>query len=52
MSAFSRPLLLATLCLLPATSLLAKPVKFTDVSGREVTVDAPAKRVVLGFHFE
>lgn len=52
MSAFSRPLLLATLCLLPATTLLAKPVKFTDVSGREVTVDAPAKRVVLGFHFE
>ena len=28
----------------------AKPVQITDVNGRKVTVDLPAKRVVLGFY--
>lgn len=30
----------------------AEPRTFTDVIGREVTADLPAKRVVLGFYFE
>ncbi len=30
----------------------AKPVQITDVNGRKVTVDLPAKRVVLGFYYQ
>ena len=30
----------------------AKPVQLTDVNGRKVTVDLPAKRVVLGFYYQ
>lgn len=46
---FARPLalvaLLSTACALPA---LAAPVTITDIAGREVTVEAPAKRIILG----
>ncbi|MEN5017966.1 ABC transporter substrate-binding protein [Erwinia sp. Eh17-17] len=35
-----------------ATSASAKVQTLTDVIGREVKVDLPAKRVVLGFYFE
>ncbi|RNF35667.1 ABC transporter substrate-binding protein [Paracoccus methylarcula] len=36
--------------LLPATSLvaIAEPLTITDITGREVTVDAPADRIILG----
>lgn len=37
---------------LGAASALAKPVQITDVAGRKVTVDLPAKRVVLGFYYQ
>lgn len=30
----------------------AKPVQITDVQNRKVTVDLPAKRVVLGFYYQ
>lgn len=30
----------------------AKPVQITDAAGRKVTVDLPAKRVVLGFYYQ
>ena len=30
----------------------AAPLKVTDVLGREVTVEIPAKRIMLGFYFE
>lgn len=30
----------------------AKPVQLTDTVGRKVTVDLPAKRVVLGFYYQ
>lgn len=31
---------------------VAAPLKVTDVLGREVTVELPAKRIMLGFYFE
>ena len=34
------------------TAVHAKPVQLTDVNGRKVTVDLPAKRVVLGFYYQ
>lgn len=43
----------APFLLLAASALAhAEPRTFTDVIGREVTADLPAKRVVLGFYFE
>ena len=33
-------------------SAFAKPVQLTDTVGRKVTVDLPAKRVVLGFYYQ
>lgn len=33
-------------------SAFAKPVQLTDILGRKVTVDLPAKRVVLGFYYQ
>ncbi len=45
--------LLASLLLCSIGSLaVAKPVVIEDVLGRKVTVDAPAKRVMLGFYIE
>ncbi|WP_174875055.1 ABC transporter substrate-binding protein [Vogesella oryzae] len=41
---------LLTCCLAGLTA--AKPVVIEDVLGRKVTVDAPAKRVLLGFYIE
>ncbi|MDG6894577.1 ABC transporter substrate-binding protein [Volucribacter amazonae] len=32
--------------------LYAKPVQITDTANRQVTVDLPAKRVVLGFYYQ
>ncbi|OIQ33666.1 MAG: ABC transporter substrate-binding protein [Alphaproteobacteria bacterium MedPE-SWcel] len=44
-----RPLLSATALSLFAASLVhADPVTLTDIAGREVTVDAPVDRVILG----
>lgn len=46
---FARPLALAALlssvCALQA---LAEPITLTDIAGREVTVEAPAQRIILG----
>jgi iron complex transport system substrate-binding protein len=42
-------LCLAALMAQPAT---AEPVELTDVIGRKVKVDIPAKRIMLGFYFE
>ncbi|MHA6344257.1 ABC transporter substrate-binding protein [Roseivivax sp. CAU 1761] len=38
----------AALACLPATPLLADPLTLTDITGREVTLDGPADRVILG----
>ncbi len=38
--------------LLAGTAAHAKPVQITDVAGRNVTVDLPAKRIVLGFYYQ
>ena len=35
-----------------SVSAFAKPVQLTDTVGRKVTVDLPAKRVVLGFYYQ
>ncbi len=35
-----------------ASSAMAEQKTITDVIGRQVKVDLPAKRVVLGFYFE
>lgn len=35
-----------------SVAVYAKPVQITDVLGRKVTVDLPAKRVVLGFYYQ
>ena len=53
MTLFSRyaSLVLASLCCLFGTAQ-AKVETLTDVLGREVQVDLPAKRVVLAFYFE
>lgn len=40
---------LAALIVPPAS---ADPVELTDVIGRKITVEVPAKRVLLGFYFE
>ncbi len=37
---------------LTATVTFAKPTVIEDVLGRKVTIDAPAKRVLLGFYIE
>lgn len=37
---------------LTTTFALAKPTMIEDVLGRKVTIDAPAKRVLLGFYIE
>lgn len=49
-----RLVLLATssVLALSAFSAYAKPVQVTDILGRNVTVDLPAKRVVLGFYYQ
>ena len=38
----------AALAMLPATLALAEPITVTDIVGREVTLDGPADRVILG----
>ncbi|MFG6531584.1 MULTISPECIES: hypothetical protein [unclassified Sulfitobacter] len=44
-----RPLLGATALSFFAASLVqADPITLTDIAGREVTVDAPVDRVILG----
>lgn len=45
-------LALAAALSLGAASVYAKPVQITDVAGRKVTADLPAKRVVLGFYYQ
>ena len=35
-----------------ASIAVAKPTTIEDVLGRKVTIDAPAKRVLLGFYIE
>ena len=35
-----------------SVSAFAKPVQLTDTVGRKVTVNLPAKRVVLGFYYQ
>lgn len=42
----------AFLGLLVAARAFARPAQLVDTLGREVTVDLPAKRVVLGFYLE
>jgi iron complex transport system substrate-binding protein len=37
---------------LPAVPASASPLTIIDVLGRSVTLPAPAKRIVLGFHYE
>ena len=51
LSRFSSLALAATLAFGTA-AVHAKPVQITDVNGRKVTVDLPAKRVVLGFYYQ
>ena len=38
----------SALTLLTATAALAEPITITDVAGRDVTLEAPAERVILG----
>ncbi|MCF7521712.1 ABC transporter substrate-binding protein [Neisseria sp. ZJ106] len=45
-------LLVASILLAAAPLLYAKPVQVTDILNRKVTVDLPAKRVVLGFYYQ
>lgn len=40
--------LAAALVVFPIAPALAEPVTLTDVAGREVTIEAPAKRIILG----
>ena len=49
LSRFSSLALAATLAFGTA-AVHTKPVQITDVNDRKVTVDLPAKRVVLGFY--
>ena len=52
-ASFRTKSLLASLLLCAiANHVAAKPVVVEDVLGRKVTVDAPAKRVMLGFYIE
>ncbi len=51
MNKFSSLMLAAALSL-GAASAYGKPVQITDANGRKVTVDLPAKRVVLGFYYQ
>lgn len=47
------PKIIITLALLITSSMLfAAPQTITDIMGRKVTVNIPAKRVVVGFNFE
>ncbi|WP_373746483.1 ABC transporter substrate-binding protein [Neisseria dentiae] len=48
----SAPFALAAALALGAASVYAKPVEITDTANRKVTVDLPAKRVVLGFYYQ
>ncbi|MBT0569065.1 ABC transporter substrate-binding protein [Curvibacter sp. CHRR-16] len=41
-----------TLCIAALTGAHAAPTTISDVIGRQVVVDVPAKRVVLGFYIE
>ena len=45
-------LAIATILGLTASFANADPVKVKDILDREVTVDLPAKRVVLGFYYQ
>ena len=45
-------LAIATILGLSAGFANADPVKVKDILDREVTVDLPAKRVVLGFYYQ
>ncbi|MTH76562.1 ABC transporter substrate-binding protein [Paracoccus aestuariivivens] len=40
--------LTTTLCAVQFSAALADPITLTDIAGREVTVEAPAKRIILG----
>ncbi|WP_134681433.1 ABC transporter substrate-binding protein [Paracoccus ravus] len=40
--------LTTTLCAVQLSAALADPLTLTDIAGREVTVEAPAKRIILG----
>ncbi|WP_373741895.1 ABC transporter substrate-binding protein [Neisseria sp.] len=51
MKPFVRNTLAAAAMLLAAAAAQAEVKTITDVRGREVKVDVPAKRVVLGFYF-
>ena len=50
-STLKQTVLLASLLAVPALSLAA-PVTVKDIVGRQVKLDLPTKRVVLGFYFE
>ncbi|RDL43092.1 iron ABC transporter substrate-binding protein [Marinomonas piezotolerans] len=43
---------MALVFVLAASSVYATPITITDVLGREVTFDAPAQRVIVGFYPE
>ncbi|WP_429562569.1 hypothetical protein [Paraburkholderia sp. MM6662-R1] len=43
---------LVALACIPASQAIAAPVHVIDALNRDVVVDAPAKRIVLGFYFE
>lgn len=45
-------LLLGTVMFVSAPAVNAEPVRITDINGREVTVDLPVKRAVLGFYYQ
>jgi len=44
--------LLSAVFALSLSAATAAPIEVTDVTGRKVTLDAPAKRIVLGLYFE
>nr|WP_246407917.1 hypothetical protein [Neisseria musculi] len=49
---FPAPFVFAAALALGAAAAYAEPVQITDTAGRKVTVDLPAKRVVLGFYYQ
>lgn len=44
--------MIAMTFIMSSFSISAKPVQITDVAGRQVTVDLPAKRIILGFYYQ
>jgi iron complex transport system substrate-binding protein len=49
---FRRAFLAALAAVAISAPAIAQSIKVTDVTGREVTVQLPAKRIMLGFYFE